>query len=235
MSEKELADAVAELNNAPKIDVKGKWYTPVVTRIEIFRKYFGLTLGIHTKIIETEDPNLIHVQAFVVNQNNFVLASGLASEDKRQGFINKTSALEVAETSAIGRALAAFGLHGGEYASSFEMENAISNQDAPVNLPTTRGKAKKQETIDEFIGEVKKNFPSDKQPVVTQYEDFYIPAGNNKEEIDEVFAEVDRISDGKQLAAYFTALGEAMQWMKPDDLKDLKASFKVRAKQLEKQ
>lgn len=231
MIEKELAEAIAAMQEAPKIDVKGKWYTNVATRMEIFRKYFGMTLGIHTKIISPlqphEDQNIIVVQAFIVNQNNFILSAGLASEDKRQGFINKTSALEVAETSAIGRALAAFGLHGGEYASSFEVEHAINNQ-ASDNLPTTRG-----ETVDEFLGEVKKHFPSDKPPVVTQYSKFYIPEGNSPGEIDAVFAAVDGIENTKELTAYFAALGETMQWMKPDDLKDLKASFKVRAKQLE--
>lgn len=42
--------------------------------------------------------------------------------------VNKTSALENCETSAIGRALASLGLHGGEFASSFEVDNSINNK-----------------------------------------------------------------------------------------------------------
>ena len=43
--------------------------------------------------------------------------------------INKTSAVENAETSSVGRMLANLGLHGGSYASHEEVKNAIDAQD----------------------------------------------------------------------------------------------------------
>jgi hypothetical protein len=57
-----------------------------------------------------------------------VLATGHAEEYRGDGYINKTSAMENCETSAVGRALSAAGLSGGEYASSFEVDNAINNK-----------------------------------------------------------------------------------------------------------
>jgi len=46
----------------------------------------------------------------------------MAEEIRGQGMVNTTSALENAETSAIGRALASLGLAGGEYASANELD-----------------------------------------------------------------------------------------------------------------
>jgi hypothetical protein len=43
--------------------------------------------------------------------------------------VNQTSAIENAETSAIGRALAALGLHGGEYASANEIDIAEAKRE----------------------------------------------------------------------------------------------------------
>ena len=43
-------------------------------------------------------------------------------------FVNKTSALENAATSSLGRCLASFGLHGTEFASADELANALTQQ-----------------------------------------------------------------------------------------------------------
>jgi hypothetical protein len=64
-----------------------------------------------------------------------VIATGLAEEKRTSSQINRTSALENCETSAIGRALAAFGLGGSEYASANEVQNAIHQQSRP-KIPT---------------------------------------------------------------------------------------------------
>ena len=60
--------------------------------------------------------------------------------------MNKTSALENCCTSAIGRALSACGLSGGEYASSFEVDNAINNKpSAPTPKPEPKAKGQSSE------------------------------------------------------------------------------------------
>ena len=64
-----------------------------------------------------------------------ILTTGWAQEKIGQGYVNKTSALENCETSAIGRALANIGLHGDKRASREEMikvekdSNIIDNED----------------------------------------------------------------------------------------------------------
>lgn len=62
------------------------------------------------------------VQAFVFTSGDLPKASGLAFEVDGVGMANKTSALENAETSAIGRALANAGYSGNKRASREEME-----------------------------------------------------------------------------------------------------------------
>jgi hypothetical protein len=62
----------------------------------------------------------------------FVLATGYAEERRDSTTINKTSALENCETSAIGRALAAYGYAGTEYASADEVAQAVRQQSDPA-------------------------------------------------------------------------------------------------------
>jgi len=123
-----LIKAIEELHKIDKVNIKGKEYATVASRVGIFRKYFP-TLSIITDII-TDDEQRVIIKASILNDNK-IIATGFAEEIRGQGLINTTSAIENAETSAIGRALAAFGLIGGEYASSFEVENAINQQTNP--------------------------------------------------------------------------------------------------------
>ena len=64
-----------------------------------------------------------------------IYATGHAEEYRADGKINKTSALENAETSAIGRALACLGLGGTEFASADEVARAISGQKPAAPAP----------------------------------------------------------------------------------------------------
>jgi len=127
-----LLKAIEELKQIPKINIKGKEYATVASRVEIFRKYFP-AYSIISEII-TDDEQRVVIKAKILDENNRIVADGYAEEIRGEGLINKTSALENAQTSAIGRALAAFGLIGGEYASSFEVENAITKQSSSPQL-----------------------------------------------------------------------------------------------------
>ena len=116
----------------------GKMYLQVVHRVEAFRRVLGAEFGIDTKII-VDDGHRVVVKAVVTNSNGITVGSGMAEEIRGQGHVNTTSALENAETSAIGRALASLGLSGGEYASANEMdavprkaENIKQNQTVAV-------------------------------------------------------------------------------------------------------
>lgn len=118
----EAMGLVNELYKGHAIKQKGgKMYLQVVHRVEAFRRTLGAEFGIDTQII-VDDGHRVVVKAVVTNKDGITVGSGMAEEIRGQGHVNTTSALENAETSAIGRALASLGLSGGEYASANEMD-----------------------------------------------------------------------------------------------------------------
>ena len=130
MTEK-LLQAIELVTNAPKVPQKGgKKYTQVQDRVEAFRKVFGFEYGIETKLLK-DDGNAILIQATITDSNARVIGSGLAEEIRGSSNVNKTSAIENGETSAIGRALASAGLHGGEYASANELDKVDRQTEKP--------------------------------------------------------------------------------------------------------
>ena len=128
-----LNEAITELSNLPnkdKIQLKGKYYTQVSTRTDVFRKHFGIDANIKTEV-EFADLERVVVKATISVYKDGTwreIANGFAEEFRGKGMVNSTSALENCETSAIGRALANLGLSGGEFASAFEVDNAVNNK-----------------------------------------------------------------------------------------------------------
>jgi len=83
--------------------------------------------------IETDlisDGTNVVIKAFVKDVDGRVRGTGYAEEVRGSTNINKTSAVENCETSAIGRALSAVGFGGTEYASANEVTDAIIQQTA---------------------------------------------------------------------------------------------------------
>lgn len=119
--------ALEELKTMPTIDIDGKAYTTVANRITIFRRYFS-DYSIVTDVLQNDDIKVI-VQTKITTPSGVVIATGLAEEFRGKNIINTTSALENAETSSIGRALACLSLGGSEYASANEVENALVQQE----------------------------------------------------------------------------------------------------------
>ena len=122
---------MSSLDDKSKVDIKGKLYVTVATRVEIFRKHFGERGAISTDVLHQDDHRVVvraEISIHKPDSEKWVLATGHAEEYRGDGYINKTSAMENCETSAVGRALSAAGLSGGEYASSFEVDNAINNK-----------------------------------------------------------------------------------------------------------
>ena len=127
-----LIEAMNEINDANQtkgINFSGKKYTVVSNRVEIFRKAFGTELGIKTEII-LNDGKFVIVRATIEDKDGHVVGSGFAEEVRGSSNVNTTSAVENCETSAIGRALASLGLHGGTYASLNEMDAVERKKEA---------------------------------------------------------------------------------------------------------
>ena len=118
-------------------NIKGKQYAEVHERIKHFRGEPNYaSLGINTEVLEWDkDKEEIIIRATIYDTHKDIggiLASGIAHErrDDKNSFVNKTSYVENAETSAIGRALACMGIGIEDaYASAFEVANAIAQQD----------------------------------------------------------------------------------------------------------
>jgi hypothetical protein len=109
------------------IKIHNKDYKTVAERVNEFRGQHQNLLSIETEIVKFEAEDCI-IRAVIRDENGRVLATGLAHEVKGSTNINKTSHVENCETSAIGRALAALGFAGTEYASADEVSTAIINQ-----------------------------------------------------------------------------------------------------------
>lgn len=115
------------------VNIHGKQYQTVAYRVGLFREKHPE----HSLITEVvvRDDEVVVMKVHIADPTGRIIATGHAEENRRSSQINKTSALENAETSAIGRALAAFGIGGTEFASANEVENAIHQQTKPI-LPT---------------------------------------------------------------------------------------------------
>lgn len=110
-----------------KVNIRGKEYLTVAYRVNKLRQDFDHEYSIVTEIVQN-DNDVVIVKAVIANAQGRVIATGYAEEIRGSTNINKTSALENCETSAIGRALAALGYTGTEYASADEVQQAISQQ-----------------------------------------------------------------------------------------------------------
>ena len=123
------------------INIRGREYQTVALRIKEFRRKHPEE-GIRTSILEM-DENRVVMRAEVWI-GDWLAATGHAEELRQSSNVNKTSALENCETSAIGRALAAFGLGGTEFASADEMQGTIETitEDQALELESISNEAR---------------------------------------------------------------------------------------------
>ena len=112
------------------IYIHGKEYQTVALRVQKFREAHP-NWSLVSEVIHRDAESVV-VKSTIADETGRVLATGLAEEYRAASTINATSALENAETSAHGRALAALGLGGTEFASANEVQNAIAVKEAEV-------------------------------------------------------------------------------------------------------
>ena len=129
---------MSELPDSEKVDIRGKRYAEVHTRVQIFRETYGDDGKIISTIHVADDTKVLaetSISVFVDGSWR-VIANDFAEEYRASGPVNKTSAVENCLTSSIGRALSACGLSGGNYASFDEVNHAINDKaEAPEPKP----------------------------------------------------------------------------------------------------
>lgn len=135
---------LSEANKGIKTtDIKGKDYAEVPQRIKAFRK-LEPNGSIITEMVSNVDGVCIF-KATISDSDGKILATGTAYEKEGSTFINKTSYIENAETSAVGRALGMCGFGIDTSVASYEeVMNAKANQN-------TKPKADEREVIIERI------------------------------------------------------------------------------------
>jgi ribosomal protein S24E len=164
------------LKDTGVVNIHGKEYKTVAKRVDEFRKEHKTDLAIITSLVDRDEDTVV-MKAEIIDKDGRTIATGYAEEHRAASQINKTSALENCETSAIGRALANFGLGGGEYASADEVAQAISQQAEaqPKKLTFDEirehlGTLKTTTEVNNYAKEVAKAFPNptEKQSYVIQ-------------------------------------------------------------------
>jgi len=132
------------------VNSHGKEYFTVAERVEnIHKDSKDKPLSIETEIV-TYEGGLVVIKAIVTTDGGTF--TGHAYEIETASGINKTSALENCETSAVGRALAFAGYAGAEIASANEVEQVVKQQEQPKKW--TQG------TFSARLSQIKKGFES---------------------------------------------------------------------------
>lgn len=154
-----------------KENIRGKEYSTVPLRVEVFRREFERAdidslCSIFTRLDVFEDrvvarsylaeevDIIINEDGNEIVQMKGVKSVGTAEEYRDASSVNKTSAVENAETSAAGRMLGLLGLHGGQMASVEEIGFAKSAEKV-VELRPKNKKAEVAMTAEEFAKRAK--------------------------------------------------------------------------------
>lgn len=123
------------MKNLPTVDIKGKEYVMVKDRILAFNELYPEG-SIKTEILSAIDSQLIVIKASVFPGGDRMF-TGHSQATIGDGYINKTAALENAETSAVGRALAMMGIGVIEsIASADEVVKATNSSKPTKTIPT---------------------------------------------------------------------------------------------------
>jgi hypothetical protein len=89
------------------VRIHGKAYSTVARRVALFRKRYPATSGWSIiTTVEKYDDDAVTMCCCISNPEGIVIASGWARDGRSDSNRHKTSWVEIAETSAVGRALA---------------------------------------------------------------------------------------------------------------------------------
>ena len=110
------------------VNIHGKEYKTVSERINEFRNdHFDWTI---LSEVLMDDGESALVKATIMNEEGRVISAGHGKEYRQTSKMHQTSYVEIAETSAVGRALAFYLYAGQEIASADEVASAIHAQNS---------------------------------------------------------------------------------------------------------
>jgi len=196
----------------------GKIYTSVSYRTRQFREKYP-TWGVNFIEVPYEGGNgvtkddprgrFIKMRCEIRDESERLIAVGHAEEDRKFGPVNKTSAIENAETSALGRALASLGFVSDQYASAEEVEQAIAREramerysrgDHPANLKDGNEAPSRPQGVVEKRERGPKKVDAaedDRSPYSTLFRTLLVDIGaaNTKDELLAIKAEISKQKD----------------------------------------
>ena len=108
------------------VNIHGKEYYTVVERLKMLKNDFKIDYSLTTDLLKCDDKVVVMKATLKIGDNVY---TGHAMEKFGSSKINTSSALENAETSAIGRCLSSASYFGSEFCSANELENALVQQD----------------------------------------------------------------------------------------------------------
>lgn len=196
----------------------GKIYTSVSYRTRQFRVAHP-TWGVNFFEVDYPEGNgatqadprgrFIKMRCEIRDDTDRLVAVGHAEEDRKFGPVNKTSAIENAETSAYGRALACLGFLSDQYASAEEVDQAMATErkmeayasgrmppdpaDEPVPkvVPKTEGDAPQRRVVQP---QPSKN-DTDANPFSQEFRDLLVRIGTirTRDELNDIKTEIKEV------------------------------------------
>jgi hypothetical protein len=153
-----LSDLIKEIQENKTEGVikyeNGNTYTKVDYRIKKAREVFGFDIRIINSIVHRDDREVIvECNVYLKQEGQWDLVqNGHAHEVRDSSFMNTHNYVEIAETSAMGRALGGLGLFGNEFASHNEMQSSMQHQQqkTPIGKNTTRNEIKKNKKAEKI-------------------------------------------------------------------------------------
>ena len=154
-------EKLKEINRTlPTMNIKGKRYVMVKDRVAAFREVCPGG-NIKSRPLQSDEPGVVMYEATIYDEDGKELATAHAEERRNSTQINKTSASENCETSAIGRALGLLGIGiDDSFASANEVQTAQAQQAAGEEWPGPN------ERISPYDAQKLRAFLGDKAPEV---------------------------------------------------------------------
>ena len=157
------------MDNLDTVDIKGKPYVEVKTRVQWFRKNIE-NGSIETEILHFDNESIMCKTK--VHVNGALVATGMAHEEKNASTVNKTSFVECCETSSVGRALGLLGIGiatsvdtAGTVAAAIAQQEATQRHDELMQYKAESLSTKLMMAIeaddDEGVSEVEKDYRGD--------------------------------------------------------------------------